>query len=558
MTPRSSEGAVEKAAPALVDEAVRLAQSGWAVFPCKGNKEPLTQHGFKDASTVASEVERMDWARAEMIGAVVPPGQAIVDVDPRHGGDRTLAALLEAVGQRLPATRVVETAGGGKHYYFRVPEDASLRSKVGPGVDLKRAGKGYVIVPPSPGYSLARKDEVVGMPKWLLDQVVVEDRDRSADLPSGSKFFPWDTGTPYGIAALERTLGRLSAAEPGTRNDALNTAAFNVAQLVAGGELDEGRARGDLEDLAYRLFPEKHKTRTTIESGWAAGLLEPKQAPQTSLSPGGQEPPAQSGQPESRVQVEVGAEEGSPPGESDFWFDWEGDHEPPSFFLWPVIPRDGYVLVYGPTEASKSMVMMALGATASCRGIRVTFRSLENPQHVDGDRLRRLKPCKDNFRVSHEHLDVADPRQFQQLVEMERDWGDGRGTDILIIDTYSHAYHSRSEDGNAKAIEFAIRMRHLMKSVGCTVIVIDHTGYAHDEPRDASAKMQQVDVAILMKKVGEWQPGRPAGYSMDNHKAARFGNPFRLTGQIEDYEDGAGKKALRLGWKFGQEPEWRT
>jgi sugar phosphate isomerase/epimerase len=60
-----------------------------------------------------------------------------------------------------------------------------------------------------------------------------------------------------------------------------------------------------------------------------------------------------------------------------------------------------------------------------------------------------------------------------------------------VIDTYSHAFNSRSEDGNAKAIEFARRIRHLMHEVGCSVVLLDHTGYQQtDEPRDASAKRQ--------------------------------------------------------------------
>jgi sugar phosphate isomerase/epimerase len=136
----------------------------------------------------------------------------------------------------------------------------------------------------------------------------------------------------------------------------------------------------------------------------------------------------------------------------------------------------------------------------------------------------------DNLRITHQPLDVNDPRQLEALVRREKDWG----TDVVMVDTYSLAFSSRSDDGNAKAIEFARRMRWVMHEVGCSVVVVDHTGFEGDEPRDASAKRQQVDVAILMEKSGEWALGKPARFTMRNRKSARFANPFRLAGEIRD------------------------
>lgn len=118
-----------------------------------------------------------------------------------------------------------------------------------------------------------------------------------------------------------------------------------------------------------------------------------------------------------------------------------------------------------------------------------------------------------------------------------------------------HAFRSRSDDGNAKAIEFARRVRHVMAEVGCSVIVVDHTGFSGDEPRDASAKRQQVDVAILMTKVGEWAANTPAGFTMTNRKSARFANPFRLSGEIRDtYTDDV--RGLDLAWTSSDPPRW--
>lgn len=535
MARSSDKKGAASAAPSLADDALALAAEGWRVFPCAPDKSPLTPNGFKDATDDAEAVASWRWDGA-LIGAAIPDGQVVLDVDPRNGGDETMRAFKDA-GLKLPRTRVVQTGSGGTHYYFTVPEGVALRAHLGAGVDVKRAGRGYVIVPPSPGYTERRKDKLAQLPDWLLDVLVAPERTAVEGAASEAKFMPWDTGTAYGLAALERTLGRLATAGEGGRNDELNKAAFSVAQLVAGGELDGDRAEAALVEVAERIGLRPDETRKTIASGWEAGFAEPRQAP-----------PREDALPDRRQHGDPNFAEPAPDDDARFWLDWEVDEPPPAFLLKDVLPANAYVLVYGPTEASKSMVFAALGAEASCRGIKTTFYSLENPPHVDRDRLRRLRPCKNAFRISNEPLDLNDPRQFQALVEREVEWG----AQLVIMDTYSHAFASRSEDGNAKAIEFARRVRYLMHETGATVVVIDHTGYAQeDEPRDASAKRQQVDVAVLMRKVGEWQPGKPARFSMVNKKAARFGNPFEYTGEIRDKE----QRRLELAW-VGKAPQW--
>lgn len=527
----SERGSIDS--PSLRDAACQLAESGWAVFPCGEDKAPLVARGFHAASADERVVLGMTWDRAALIGAAIPEGCVVLDVDPRNGGDETMQALKDA-GHKLPRTRVVRTGGGGTHYYFRVPEGVELRAHLGRGVDVKRAGRGYVIVPPSPGYSVLRHDPAAELPEWLLEALRVPERVSMGSAATSPKFMQWEYGTAYGRAALAAIVSTLGAAQPGSRNDALNLAAFAAAQLVAGGELDGDASRRDLETTADDLGLDANEIRKTIESGWEAGLAEPRSAPPRDAGAGDPTP-------------DITDTKADTAGDLRLWLDWTTHEEPPAFLLDPILPENAYVLVYGPAEAAKSMVWAAIGADASRRGIRTTLYSLENPPHVDRDRLRRLRPDPANFRASNEPLDIGDPAQFRALVEREREWG----TKLAIIDTYSHAFASRSEDGNARAIEFARRVRFLMHETGASIVVIDHTGYAHDEPRDASAKRQQVDVCVLMESTGQWEPGRPAGFRMENRKAARFGNPFALAGQIR----GNRGEPLELAWT-GKAPTW--
>jgi hypothetical protein len=161
----------------LADAACELAASGWPVFPAHG-KVPLSEHGHLDGTTDLEQVARWwrRWPNAN-VAARVPDSVVVVDVDPRADGHLTLGAL-EAAHGCLPATLTVKTGGhpGGRHYYFLRPAGALCNgaNKLGPGVDVKLAGKGYVIVPPSVHPETGRLYEwvdvetpVARMPPWL-------------------------------------------------------------------------------------------------------------------------------------------------------------------------------------------------------------------------------------------------------------------------------------------------------------------------------------------------------------------------------------------------------
>lgn len=517
----------------LLDAALAYAAKGVRVFPVGLDKAPRTSRGFHDATTDEATIRAWDWNGGNMIAAVPAPGTVVVDVDPRNGGDDTLRVLAEA-GHELPATRTVATRSGGRHHYFTVPEDITLRATLGPGVDIKRADKGYVVIPPSEGYSYLRDGEAAPAPEWLLDELRVEERDAAASAPSDPKYMVFEDGTTYGLAALEREVGRLATTGEGGRNNALNRAAFAMAQLVAGGELKEERAVNDLFAVAEQIGLEPREARLTLRSGWKAGEQAPRQAA-----------------PRETEAASIILPTAEAPAARTWLTDWtSGEHEAPAFLIHPFLPANAYVIVYGPTEAAKSMVWAALAAEATRRGQRWSIYSLENPAHVDRERLYRLRAQPGNLRVTHDALDVNDPRQLAAMVEDEKAWG----TDVVLIDTYSHAFNSRSDDGNAKAIDFARRMRYVMHAVGCSVVIVDHTGFEGDLPRDASAKLQQVDVGILMRGENEWMPGEPARFSMRSKKSARFGNPFRTMGEIRDIGEDASELTVR--WTSGDEPTW--
>lgn len=129
-------------------EAMRLAvMFGIEVFPCRPhNRAPYTPNGFKDATTDLGQISAWWTAHPDALVAVRPgQDQIVADVDPRNGGDVTLAELEAECGP-LPATVTQHTGRGGLHLIFRHP-GVELVSKVG-GIDIF-GRRHYMIVAPS-------------------------------------------------------------------------------------------------------------------------------------------------------------------------------------------------------------------------------------------------------------------------------------------------------------------------------------------------------------------------------------------------------------------------
>jgi len=108
-----------------------------------------------------------------MAGAV--SNLVVLDVDARHGGEESLAALVRAHGV-LPRTIEAETGGGGRHLYFAHPGGVvPNRAGLAPGLDLRGDG-GMVVAPPSLHASGRRyrwkrppeQSPLAPIPEWLL------------------------------------------------------------------------------------------------------------------------------------------------------------------------------------------------------------------------------------------------------------------------------------------------------------------------------------------------------------------------------------------------------
>lgn len=244
----------------MLTEALDLAAQGWSVFPCwptgPRGKSPMTANGHLDATTSPEQITRWWTARPDaMIGAPVPGGLLVLDIDPRNGGS---LSELERVTGPLPET-VTVTSGrgdGGVHLYFYRPRGEFTSTRLPKGVDLKV--NGYCIVPPSlhpaTGLPYVWNADENTTPAFLPDRAVAALR--RAPKPLSLRTLPPGVfGTGAGLAVF------VAGSPEGERNDRLFWAACRAHE----GGLDTA-ALDKLRDVGLSVGLTEREVDRTLES----------------------------------------------------------------------------------------------------------------------------------------------------------------------------------------------------------------------------------------------------------------------------------------------------
>lgn len=275
---------------------------GWPVFPCRshaeehvdqatgeiitlGEKTPLTPNGFKGATRFPRIIERWwsDWPDAA-VG--LPTGEKTgffaLDVDNKPGGANGFDWLseMEAEHGPLPDTARVTSPNGGLHIYFKYVVGTRNRGALGAGVDIRSEG-GYVL---AAGSTMANgrsykwetdTREIADAPAWLLDILLPK------SAPAHTQYsLSAATNNAYVDAAVDRELADLAGAPMGTRNNALNDAAFSIGTIVGAGAISEAEARALLQDVARGWGRDWSRCCKTIENGLKAGIQNPRHIPE--------------------------------------------------------------------------------------------------------------------------------------------------------------------------------------------------------------------------------------------------------------------------------------
>jgi hypothetical protein len=249
---------------------------GWKVLLLgRGWKLPYfpKEQGGRGVHDAASDVEQIrEWGSICPHGNIgiacgVASGIVVIDVDPRNGGDASLAALA-AKGNVLPPGPRQRTGNRGWHYLFKADHRiGGSKGKLGRGIDVKSAG-GYILVAPSwtrisddgPGgpYTWEVSPFAVPaprMPLWMTAMLCPPPR-------------PAPTFTSDALGGDIEPLARFVAGSPhGERNNRLYWAACRTRELIARHIISEASAVRRLSEVAATIgLPGPEALRTILSA----------------------------------------------------------------------------------------------------------------------------------------------------------------------------------------------------------------------------------------------------------------------------------------------------
>lgn len=264
--------------PRLAAAALFYARRGFAVFPLRPRtKQPLTEHGVKDASR-DENVVREWWSRWPDANVAIACGAAsgvdVLDVDGPEAE--------EALSRFGIAHTMCSRTARGRHLFFA--HDSAMRNsagKIAPHLDTRSSG-GYVVAPPSvhpsgwvyrwePGASPRDVAEIARWPAWAIEAMQSK--------PTKSV----DRIARYCAKALDDEARELARTPKGTRNEAIRNAAAKLGGLVHLGGFSTGDAERELR-RAIESWPaserDPRKDIDTLRRGLAWGIQNPRSPPQ--------------------------------------------------------------------------------------------------------------------------------------------------------------------------------------------------------------------------------------------------------------------------------------
>jgi hypothetical protein len=216
----------------MLKAALQLAERGQPVFPCGNSKQPVTPHGFKNATTNAGVICHW-WScyPSALIGVPTGPRFVVVDVDLQWPEAQWWYAHAN-----LPITRKHETRSGGRHLLFQ-PHDAvkCTASKIHKHVDTRGHG-GFVIWWPALGLEVLHANVLAPVPEFVLRAVREPDNLRHLVAPRRI-----DTRA-QACARLNGVLRAVARAPQGTRNSVTYWGANRLLEMAAAGLMSRNDA----------------------------------------------------------------------------------------------------------------------------------------------------------------------------------------------------------------------------------------------------------------------------------------------------------------------------
>lgn len=274
----------------LTEEVTRAIERGWALTTLWG--KIATRTGWQNEPPVPLDQLIDHVEQGGNIGLRCGPvsGVVVIDVDTQAA----LEELAEIVGRDALITVTSKTADGW-HLYYTCPGDVEIgnsHEKLGLPDDVHVRGKGGYVVLPGSMHPEARVRyewceghgpddiELAPFPAALLERAKEAEQPRqrtpaSADTAIASPA----ASAAWARKALEDEVDAVANTPEGERNNRLNTAAFNLGQIVGNGGLERGVVEDALFQAALVTGLPESEIRQTLTRALNDGEKKPRAKP---------------------------------------------------------------------------------------------------------------------------------------------------------------------------------------------------------------------------------------------------------------------------------------
>lgn len=321
-------------------------------------------------------------------------------------------------------------------------------------------------------------------------------------------------GTSYAAAALRSECEEVARTGEGSRNAALNTAAFRMGRLVGAGGIDAATVRAALADAGRACGLPQHEIDTILREDTTGGLAN------GALVPRHPEPREEYAAPAVTVlEGEEGGDFTTTIREKFPLIDWDHlwntEDEEEEWIIEPLLPARRLVALFSAPKVGKSLLMLEIAARVA-EGVEVLGVTPDRPRRVlyvdfendpRGDVRQRLMAMgvrpdqlENLCYLSYPTLAKLDTQQgayeLMAIVEEYR-------CEVVVIDTISRAV-AGEENENDTWLAFYRNTGLAMKQAGVACIRLDHTGKDHEKGmRGGSAKYGDVDAVWKLSRITE-------------------------------------------------------
>jgi hypothetical protein len=463
-----------------MEYALSYANQGYAVFPLRPNgKDPLTEHGFKDASRDPTVIQGW-WDRWPEANVGIATGRisgiVVLDVDRKHGVD----GVVSAGELDMPPTLVIKTPSGGYHLFFKAPPGAIVPRRIGvkPGLDILGEG-GYVVAAGSyvngSAYIIVRNRPIADCPEVLIN-LAGRQNTNLATTPDDASKIGAGKRNQY-LTSLGGKLRRI-----GFSTDELVAALLAINTMRCDPPISEAEVRRTAASVA-RYEPD---AQSTEEADQAAPITV---------------------RPVSDLLAAV--------------------YPAIEYVSDPILIHPGLCLLFGPSGISKTYFALAWALSiASGRGF-LTWKN-EIPRgvlYIDGELGGRTMQQRVKLLKSGHELDIKAPFYtasfddqghglFPDLEDPHAQLRYAAGipddVQMVIFDSLS-TLAAMEESNDYKSWGTIQRFLLSLRRRGLTVLVIHHANKGGNEQSGTSRRVHVMDTVISLRK-HDSEDGASAGY----------------------------------------------